>query len=378
MSSFLSSGSCFHTRIQSGILKRSRRIAALSRQKSTLEIPSKPSIAIVGSGAVGGYYGARLWECGSYNVKFHMRGANFLQSKEKGLQVSSIHGDIFIPPDELQAYTDTREIGKVDWVIVALKSSALDAIPSLICPLLKPNKTKILAIMNGMIEDDLIRHLKHFNNENNDNDNLQCCAALLGGMALVCSNRIGPGSIDHTYAGKLSGGVAATSSNTNVEESLLAFRELWKPVKKVETVIEASLLGGRWRKNVWNLPFNGISVAMGGITVDKIVNDPGLRNLAYTVMDETIAAANADLSRHGYDESYFLGDSDKKECMDLSDGMGPYKTSTMLDFVKRNPMEVEYLFKKPVERAKELGIDVPHLETLVTQIEAFQSFSKLF
>ena len=117
---------------------------------------------------------------------------------------------------------------------------------------------------------------------------------------------------------------------------------------------------------------------MGGITVDKIVNDPGLRNLAYTVMDETIAAANADLSRHGYDESYFLGDSDKKECMDLSDGMGPYKTSTMLDFVKRNPMEVEYLFKKPVERAKELGIDVPHLETLVTQIEAFQSFYRLF
>ena len=49
----------------------------------------------------------------------------------------------------------------------------------------------------------------------------------------------------------------------------------------------------------WNLPYNGISVAMGGITVDKIVSDPGLRRLADLVMDETIAAGNADLEARG-------------------------------------------------------------------------------
>ncbi len=63
----------------------------------------------------------------------------------------------------------------------------------------------------------------------------------------------------------------------------------------------------RWWKNVWNLPFSGISVSMGGITVDRIVNDPSLRKLAYKVIDETIAIANADLKRHGCKEEELLG-----------------------------------------------------------------------
>ena len=129
---------------------------------------------------------------------------------------------------------------------------------------------------------------------------------------------------------------------------------------------------------VWNLPFSGISVAMGGITVDKIVNDPGLRELADTVMDETIKIANADILRHGLDETFLLGDNEKKICFGLSDNMGPYKPSTMIDFHLRRPMEVKYLFREPIKRAKELEIDVPHLETLVTQIEAFQRFYDLF
>ena len=58
----------------------------------------------------------------------------------------------------------------------------------------------------------------------------------------------------------------------------------------------------------------------------------------------------------------------------LTDRMGPYKTSTMLDLRNRKPMEVQYLFRKPLERAKKLKIDVPRFETIVTQIEAFQRF----
>jgi 2-dehydropantoate 2-reductase len=130
-------------------------------------------------------------------------------------------------------------------------------------------------------------------------------------------------------------------------------------------------------QNVWNLPFNGISVAMGGITVDQIVSDPGLRKLADIVMDETIAACNADLAKIGHEE-FFLGDDDKKKMFELSDGMGPYRTSTMIDLTNRNPMEVEFLFKKAVQRANRLGVPVPHLETLVYQIEAFQRCYNLF
>ena len=119
-------------------------------------------------------------------------------------------------------------------------------------------------------------------------------------------------------------------------------------------------------------------LALGGVTVDQIVTDSGLRKLAYTVMDETIAVANSDLRKHGVDESLFLGDTEIKQMMDLSDAMGPYRTSTMIDLTEKNSMEVKYLFRKPIERAEKLGVPVPHLETLVAQIEYFQRLYNLY
>lgn len=332
----------------------------------------KPSVVIIGSGAVGGYYGARLWESGAYNVMFQMRGDNYEKSTQDGLKVTSIDGDIFIPPDELQAFQYPEEVGgAVDWVIVSFKSSSLEAIPELVYPLLEPKRTRILAIMNGLIEEDLVTMLKEYAHDDSGDGQLKCCSALYGGMALVCSNRLAPGHVDHSYAGHLSGGVAASDVENSDKDNKKAFQELWAPTT-IETAYEPSILSGRWRKCLWNLPFNGISVAMGGITVDKIVNDPGLRRLADLVMDETVAAANADLTAHGVGTTQFLGDVDKAKLMHLSDSMGPYRTSTMIDFVEGRPMEVEYLFSKPLERARNLGIPVPHLETLVAQIEAIQ------
>lgn len=325
---------------------------------------NKPSIAIIGTGAVGGYYGARLWETGKYDVKFQMRGENYKVSTRDGLRVDSIDGDIFIPPAKVEAFTDPADVGPVDWVILSIKSSSLSDIPELIHPLIDSKRTRILAIMNGLIEEDLIRLLE-------DSIGQEFCSALYGGMALVCSNRTGPGHINHSYAGLLSGGVATSSEKFSDNDNQQAFRDLWAPTS-ISIAYEQSLLGGRWRKCLWNLPFNGISVAMQGITIDKIVNDPGLRRLVYEIMDETVAAANADLAAHGLGKEFYLNDADKKNMMDLSDNMGAYRTSTMIDFVEGRPLEVHYLFTKPVERARSLGVHVPHLETLVTQIEALE------
>ncbi len=324
----------------------------------------KPSIAIIGTGAVGGYYGARLWESGKYDVKFQMRGENYDVSIRDGLRVDSIDGDIFIPPTQLEAFTNPEDIGPVDWVIVSIKSSSLEDIPDLIYPLIDSGRTRILAIMNGLIEEDLIEILKKSVGED-------FCAALYGGMALVCSNKTGPGHISHSYAGLISGGVAISRENFNDQENQQAFRDLWAPTS-IDIAYEQSLLGGRWRKCLWNLPFNGISVAMNGITVDKIVNDPGLRRLASEIMDETVTAANADLAAHGFGEEFYLTEEDKNKMMNLSDNMGAYRTSTMIDFVEGRPLEVHYMFTKPVERARSLGIHVPYLETIVTQIQALE------
>jgi 2-dehydropantoate 2-reductase len=349
-----------------------------TKQQEEMLLTKPLSVAIIGSGAVGSYYGARLWEAG-HSVKYLFRGENFHAATRNGLNVTSVEGNMFVPEKEIQAFQETNEIGKVDWVLVSLKSSSLDAIPDLIYPLLDPLRTRVLVIMNGLIEHDLIRMLKKRFGESIDNAKapLECCQTLYGGMALVCSNRLGPAVVHHSYGGLLTAGVASSRSLDPVQDEA-AFRDLWKG-NKVEIAYEPSLLRGRWRKMIWNLPFNGISVAMGGVTIDRVVSDAGLRELAYKVMDETIEAANADLERtYGKGGFIPLGQEDKDCMMTLSDEMGPYKTSTMLDLINRRSMEVQYMFRKPVERAREFGTPVPHLETLVVQIEALQRHYGLF
>ncbi len=361
---------------------------------SSAKTPSNTSertsrIAIVGAGAVGSYYGGRIWESvrsiSSTNVMFHLRNEHYDHCKENGISVTSIDGDFVIPSDELLAYPTTEDMAQsvnkndhfpaFDWVIVALKSSSLDAVPQLIKPLTSP-QTRVLVIMNGLIEDDLIEMLKK-------EQGLEC-KAVYGGMALICSNRLSPGVIDHSYAGKLVVGVAYSADADDdgyckwVESDKEAITELFEPVKPVPFEFEDNLLRGRWWKNCWNLPFNGISVAMGGITTDRIVGDPSLRQLAYKVMDETIATANADLAKHGFPEEDFLAEDTAEKMMVFTDTMGEYKPSTMLDLHARKPMEVKYLFKTALNRATDLGVPVPHLETLVSQIEAFQRYYKLY
>ena len=317
----------FTTPTSLSIIRQAFRSKSPRFQSTSSSLPSlsddgdnkRPSIAIVGSGAVGGYYGARLWESGSYDVKFQMRGENLKKSTSDGFVVTSIDGDIFIPPDQLQAFEDPNDVGPVDWVVVCLKSSSLSDIPDLVYPLLESKRTRILTIMNGLIEEDLIQLLK----ERAGGE--EFCAALYGGMALVCSNRTGPGTVNHSFAGLLSGGLAISQEQLFTdEENQQAFQDLWAPTS-IDIAYEQSLLAGRWRKCLWNLPFNGISVAMGGITVDKIVNDSGLRQLANIIMDETVSAANADMAAHGFGKEMYLDDADKKKMMDLSDNMGPYR-----------------------------------------------------
>lgn len=171
-----------------GTRRNTKGVALFSTEdkaKATEDISptKKQTVAVVGSGAVGCYYGARLHE-GGHKVKFYMREPHFSAVSKNGLNVTSIDGDIFIPAEEIDAYQSTESIGQVDWVLVCLKSTSLTAIPDLILPLLNAN-TRVLVIMNGLIEDDLIRMLKVKAHESPDMDSpLSCCRALYGGTSL--------------------------------------------------------------------------------------------------------------------------------------------------------------------------------------------------
>mmetsp|Transcript_36096 Transcript_36096/g.81134 ORF Transcript_36096/g.81134 Transcript_36096/m.81134 type:complete len:374 (+) Transcript_36096:107-1228(+) len=346
-------------------------------------------IAVVGAGAVGCYYGGRLHD--SYDrlgseteVVFHLRGEHYDHCVANGIDVKSYNGDFRISADKLRACKTTEEMASgaaFDWVVCCLKSTSLDEVPELIDPLMSDN-TRLLIIMNGLIEEDLITKMR----ERQRSKGLEGmnAKAIYGGMALICSNRLSPGQISHTYGGKLVCGVAYSQdaddddSGKWTEQDKSAILSLFEPVQSVPFEFEPNLRRGRWWKNVWNLPFSGLSCSMGGVTVDKIVTDPSLRSIAYKVINETIDIANADLKRMGCSEDEFLGKETGEEMMTLSDNMGAYRPSTMIDLLARNPMEVRYLFREAINRADSLGVPCPHLETVVCHIEAYQREHNLF
>ena len=102
-------------------------------------------IAILGAGALGCYYGARLQESGQ-DVSFIVR-SEYGYLKEHGLQVKSLHGDISLP--HINVYRDTEEVGPVDLVVVAWKSTANAGFSRALPPLMGPDTT-VVTLQNGM------------------------------------------------------------------------------------------------------------------------------------------------------------------------------------------------------------------------------------
>lgn len=203
------------------------------------------TIAIIGTGAVGGCYGAKLHKAGN-KVLFHMRGKNFQAGKQHGLTLKSVTGDVHIPPSELYAYRCTHEMAEAvsngfDWVVVALKSTAMEEIPDLVEPLLSM-KTRLLLLMNGLVEDALIQRLQK-----------KGCRyhSVYGGMAFVCVERMAPAVIEHKRYGSITAALAESIASDNEDHEAI-LKNLFKGTS-VTICYEASLLRGRWKKMMVNL-----------------------------------------------------------------------------------------------------------------------------
>ncbi len=124
-------------------------------------------------------------------------------------------------------------------------------------------------------------------------------------------------------------------------------------------------LEARWRKAVWNMPFNGMTVALNTST-DKLLKNPSTRQLIYDQMMEVIGAANAlgvdTLTREFADKM-----------MAMTDAMVPYSPSMKLDFDFHRPMEIPYLYTRPIAEAKKVGFDMPKLAMLEAELRFIQS-----
>ena len=297
------------------------------------------SVAVIGAGAVGSYYGARLAQAG-HDVRFLLR-RDYEAVAERGLRVESHHGDFVLERPTIAR--DPAEIGPVDWVLCGLKATSLDDAPALIRPCLSPD-TRVLAIMNGLgIEEALAESLgtEH----------------IFGGLGFTCLNRGEPGTVHHYGYGQVA--IAHLHDDPAELDRALA---LWQGAV-VEVSSAPSLLRARWEKLCWNVPFNGLTVAAGGVTTEAVVTDAALREDAHALMEEVVAAGNAALAAAASPER-IDGEAVITRMFALTDVMGPYRPSTLIDFLEGRAIEVDAIFAEPARRARALGVSTPRLDQL--------------
>jgi 2-dehydropantoate 2-reductase len=300
-------------------------------------------ITIVGSGAVGGYYGARLAQAG-HQVHFLVREPTYTAVKNHGWQIRSLAGDFTLTLTDIASLTtDTRDIGPSDLVIIALKTTQNDALLTHIPPLLN-ERTTLLTLQNGLGADDFLAH--HFGP-----------ARVLGGLCFVCLNTTAPGHIWHQAQGRIALGAYLTSTSLDPRLTLLSqhFTAAHVPCTTVTSLAQA-----RWEKLLWNIPYNGLSIAAGGLDTAALMADPHWRLEIRALMEEVLSAA-ATLD-YPIDPAWIT------RHLTATAGMGSYRPSSLIDYQSGRPVEIEALWGEPLRRAQAAGATTPRLEKLYHQL----------
>jgi 2-dehydropantoate 2-reductase len=290
-------------------------------------------IAVVGSGAVGCYYGGLLAHGGA-NVHFLMR-SDLETVRERGLAIHTMGKTIAITG--VHAAASTTEIGPCDLVIIALKATANAMLQEAIPPLLKPD-TALLTLQNGLGNEEFLA--AHWGEER-----------VMGALCFVCLNRIAPGVIEHFDHGSISIGEFRRPAGGRLRAVADEFRRAGIDANPVENLVTE-----RWRKLLWNIPFNGLSIAANGATVADVLADDGLRKLARDLMSEVLEAA----ARLGHEIPAAYADFQ----IERSYSMGAYQPSSMIDWRQGRPVEVEAIWGEPCRQGVAAGASMPRLEML--------------
>ena len=293
--------------------------------------------AIIGTGAIGGFYGARLDKAG-FEVHFLLH-TDYQYVVDHGLTIDSCDGNFTLPSPKV--YDSTSDMPQCDVVIVALKTTQNHLLPSLLPPLLKPD-TIILLIQNGIgVEADV--------------QQLFPSQPIAAGMAFICSAKAGPGHINHQFYGNINIGNYSCHNPQRYNQMLADFRAAGIGAADVE------YLEARWKKAVWNMPFNGMTVALN-TTTNRLLSCESTHRLIYDQMLEVIGAAQA-LGVKNLDTRF----ADKMIANTIK--MPPYSPSMKLDFDFHRPMEINYLYTRPIAEARAAGFAMPKLEMLEAELK---------
>jgi 2-dehydropantoate 2-reductase len=311
--------------------------------------------AIVGTGAIGGYYGACLQRTGQ-DVHFLLH-SDYEQVRQRGLKVDSIEGDFVLP--QVQAYQCAEEMPVADVVIIGLKTTQnARLLPQLLPPLLQPD-TVILTLQNGL---DIEAEIAAIAPQN----------PILGGLCFICSNKVGAGHIHHLdYGSVLMGTYDLQRQPTGISLTLEAIATDFKQAG-IKVDLTPDLYLARWQKLMWNVPFNCLSVILNAMTTDLMAN-ANARQLAADLMAEVMAAAHACAQQATPGSDRTLPADIINTMLTNTAKMKPYRTSMKIDFDEKRPLEVEAIVGNPLRAAKAAGVDTPRIDMLYHQLKALNA-----
>ncbi len=287
-------------------------------------------IAIMGTGGVGGYFGARLAQGGA-DVAFVARGAHLAALREHGLTVESALGDIRLP--EIRATDDPATLGRMDFVLVTVKLWDTEAAACAVAPIIGP-ETGVISFQNGVQRDDILRAV--LGN-----------APVMGGVSNISASIARPGVIRHVGTmQRLIFGEYDGSRSRRAEAFLEACRS-----GGIEAELSPDIRKAIWEKFVFLASMAGATTTMRS-TIGPIRANPQTRAFLRDLMREAVAVGRA--------RGVSLAEDFADQRLAFMDGLPAEMTSSMHhDFEHGNKLEVPWLSGGVVALGRESGVPTP-------------------
>ncbi|MDF0555402.1 putative 2-dehydropantoate 2-reductase [Kamptonema sp. UHCC 0994] len=300
------------------------------------------SYAILGTGALGGFYGAKLQQSG-LDVHFLLR-SDYEYVKQHGLVVESPDGDFILP--QVNTYNNVSQMPNCDVVVVALKTTKNHLLSELLTYFVNPN-TIFLVLQNGLGIEPKVAEIVGDKR-------------VMGGLCFLCSNKVGAGHIRHLDYGTITmGEYSAQYQPSGITDRLHEIASDFESAS-IPIVMSEDLLLARWKKLVWNIPYNGLSVVLDART-DELMANADTRILVEKLMWEVVAGAKSC--------NRIIPDNFIQKMLDYTDKMKPYRTSMKLDYDEKRELEVEAIFGNPLRIAEQSGVNLPLIDMLYRQLK---------
>jgi 2-dehydropantoate 2-reductase len=306
--------------------------------------PGRARVALVGAGALGLYVGGRLAHSG-HDVGFLLRSDAEAVERD-GLRIELVDGRELQVKQPRMA-TRAEQLAPADWVIIGMKTTRNELLPQLLEPLVGP-ATGILTLQNGLGNVEFLEQAFPGH-------------PVLGVLCQIGVNRESPGYVRSFVPrdGSVQIGAGGHATGEQVAAWCEAFQRAGIRARHAPSLGEAT-----WRKLMWNVPFNGLTIAAGAVATDVVCGDAGLRATARLLMEELRAVAVA--KGHVIEEGF------SDQLLRFTDEMGAYLSSSVLDWRSGQPVEVDAILRRPLEAGQECGIAMPCLTTVCALVDHLQ------